>query len=93
MFHRHSHTHHGRRNVRSETGQDDHHHRRGHGHRGGDRFGLGRFFAHGDLRLVILNLIAEKPRHSYEIIKAIEEQVGGTLQPKSRRNLPDADHA
>jgi DNA-binding PadR family transcriptional regulator len=83
MFHRHSHTHpdHGRRNVRSETGHDDHHHRRGHGHRGGDRFGLGRFFAHGDLRLVILNLIAEKPRHGYEIIKAIEEQVGGAYSP------------
>ena len=83
MFHRHPHTHadHGRRNVRTETGQDDHHHRRGHGHRGGDRFGLGRFFAHGDLRLVILNLIAEKPRHGYEIIKAIEEQVGGAYSP------------
>jgi len=56
-------------------------HRRGHGHRGGDRFGLGRFFAHGDLRLVILHLIAEKPRHGYEIIKAIEEQVGGAYGP------------
>jgi DNA-binding PadR family transcriptional regulator len=31
--------------------------------------------------LVILNLIAEKPRHGYEIIKAIEEQVGGAYSP------------
>lgn len=38
-------------------------------------------FAHGDLRLVILHLIAEKPRHGYEIIKAIEEQVGGAYSP------------
>ncbi|MEH3119069.1 MAG: PadR family transcriptional regulator [Methylorubrum populi] len=47
----------------------------------GGRGGLGRFFAHGDLRLVILHLIAEKPRHGYEIIKAIEEQVGGAYSP------------
>jgi DNA-binding PadR family transcriptional regulator len=49
--------------------------------RGGRRSGLGRFFAHGDLRLVVLHLIAEKPRHGYEIIKAIEESVGGTYSP------------
>jgi DNA-binding PadR family transcriptional regulator len=42
---------------------------------------LGRFFAHGDLRLVILNLIAAKPRYGYEIIKAIEEQVAGAYSP------------
>ncbi len=54
-----------------------------HGHRWhrGGRGGLGRFFAHGDLRLVILHLIAEKPRHGYEIIKAIEERVGGAYSP------------
>ncbi len=45
------------------------------------RMGLGRFFAHGDLRLVILNLIAEKPRHGYEVIKAIEEAVAGAYSP------------
>lgn len=58
--------------------------RGGHGPFGGGRFGrggMGRFFAHGDLRLVILQLIAEKPRHGYEIIKAIEEQVGGAYSP------------
>lgn len=49
------------------------------GHRRGGRFG--RFFEHGDLRLVILHLIAERPRHGYEIIKAIEEMVGGTYSP------------
>jgi DNA-binding PadR family transcriptional regulator len=53
----------------------------GQGGGGGGRSGLGRFFAHGDLRLVILNLIAEKPRHGYEIIKAIEEQVAGAYTP------------
>jgi DNA-binding PadR family transcriptional regulator len=57
---------------------------RGHGHehgRGRHRGGLGRFFEQGDLRLVILGLIAEKPRHGYEIIKAIEERAAGAYSP------------
>ncbi|WP_159711013.1 PadR family transcriptional regulator [Geminicoccus flavidas] len=53
---------------------------RGPGRHGG-RSGLGRFFAHGDLRLVILHLIAEKPSHGYEIIKDIEQRVGGAYSP------------
>jgi len=55
---------------------------RGHGHHhgfGGRR--LKRLFAHGDLRFVILHLVAEKPRHGYEIIKAIETMVGGAYSP------------
>ncbi|CCG08062.1 PadR family transcriptional regulator [Pararhodospirillum photometricum] len=51
----------------------------GHGRGRGGR--LGRLFAHGDLHLVILSLIAEKPRHGYEIIKAIEERVAGAYSP------------
>jgi DNA-binding PadR family transcriptional regulator len=81
MFHRHFHKGLGRRFARGDHGHDDHergYHRHG---RGGGRSGLGRFFAHGDLRLVILDLIAEKPRHGYEIIKAIEDQVGGAYSP------------
>src|SRR3954471_11563007 len=81
QLHRHSHHDHGRRFSREEHSQDGmyvgHHQYRRHG-RGGR---LGRFFAHGDLRLVILHLIAEKPRHGYEIIKAIEEQVAGAYSP------------
>ncbi len=59
---------------------DDHHHER-HRRHGGGRHALGRFFAHGDLRLVILNLIADKPRHGYELIKEIEDSVGGAYSP------------
>lgn len=55
--------------------------RGGGGGGGGRGRGLGRFFAHGDLRLIILNLIAEKPRHGYEIIKAIEDAVAGAYSP------------
>ena len=54
---------------------------RGRGMRWGGGRGFGRPFDHGELRFVILALIAEKPRHGYEIIKAIEEQFGGSYSP------------
>jgi DNA-binding PadR family transcriptional regulator len=38
-------------------------------------------FDHGDLRLVIMALLAERPRYGYEIIKALEERVGGDYSP------------
>lgn len=65
----------------AEHTHHDHPHRGPKHHRDSPAGRLGRFFAHGDLRLVILHLIAEKPRHGYEIIKAIEERVGGAYSP------------
>jgi DNA-binding PadR family transcriptional regulator len=53
----------------------------GHHHGGGRGRRLGRFFDHGDLRYVLLGLIAEQPRHGYELIKAIEEKFGGMYSP------------
>jgi len=41
----------------------------------------GRMFEQGDLRLVILRLLEEKPRHGYDIIKALEERFGGAYAP------------
>lgn len=38
-------------------------------------------FDGGELRLVLLHLIAEAPRHGYELIKAIEDRTGGTYAP------------
>jgi DNA-binding PadR family transcriptional regulator len=78
MHHHRSHRRGEHRFAREDRHHDDHEHGR---HRRGGRSGLGRFFAHGDLRLVILHLIAEKPRHGYEIIKAIEDEVGGAYSP------------
>ncbi len=81
MHHRHFKHDHGKRFARGERHHD--HDRRGrHGvwANPGDRE-LRRFFAHGDLRLVILRLIADKPRHGYEIIKEIEERVAGAYSP------------
>lgn len=84
MFHKPYQIGHGRRFAHGGHADDDQRFGRGRHHRlspGGGRSGLGRFFAHGDLRLVILHLIAEKPRHGYEIIKAVEERVGGAYTP------------
>ncbi len=55
------------------------HHRWGErGERQGSRE---RVFESGDLRFVILALIAEQPSHGYELIKAIEEKLGGGYSP------------
>jgi DNA-binding PadR family transcriptional regulator len=40
-------------------------------------------FDHGELRLLILALLAEKHRHGYEIIKELGERVGGDYRPSS----------
>jgi DNA-binding PadR family transcriptional regulator len=65
----------------------EHHHGRHRGF-GGPRdhdrgFGGGRerHFDNGELRFVILQLIADKPSYGYEIIKAIEERLSGGYAP------------
>lgn len=82
MYSRNSfHKHRGDRFARREHGpHGDFGHRGWHGG-GRGRGGMGRFFQHGDLRIVILHLIAEKPRHGYDIIKAVEEMAGGAYSP------------
>ena len=69
----------GRRGRYGRHGGDHGGDRQGGDHQGGERHG--RLFDHGELRFVVLHLIAEKPRHGYEIIKAIEEHAGGTYSP------------
>ncbi len=51
------------------------------GRAGGGGGGGGRVFGHGGLRFVLLQLIADKPSHGYELIKAIEERLGGSYSP------------
>jgi DNA-binding PadR family transcriptional regulator len=48
---------------------------------GGDMVRAGRLLAHGDLRLIALALIAEQPRHGYEIIKVLEDKTAGWYSP------------
>jgi DNA-binding PadR family transcriptional regulator len=69
------------------------HHHHGHeGHEGHGRHGWGRhgrgeggrprrLFDHGDLRLVILAMLGQAPRHGYELIKALEDMTGGAYSP------------
>jgi DNA-binding PadR family transcriptional regulator len=50
--------------------------------RGGRRYpGRKRMFESGELRLVLLRLIADEPRHGYDCIRAIEEMTGGEYAP------------
>jgi len=84
-----------RRHGCQHDGEEGHEHRRrggrhhfggehgeehGRGGRGG-RGGRHRMFEHGDLRLVLLALVARKPSHGYELIKAIDEASSGLYVP------------
>jgi DNA-binding PadR family transcriptional regulator len=66
---------------------------------GGRRFSMGRKLGAGDLQLLILNLLAEQPRHGYEIIKALEERSAGFYSPSPGMVYPaltyleEIDHA
>ena len=53
----------------------------GEGGPGLGRGGRRRVFDGGELRLVLLKLIADKPRHGYDLIRAIEERTGGAYAP------------
>lgn len=55
----------------------------GPGGRGGGRggFGPGRKLGSADLQLLLLALLAEKPSHGYELIKALEERSTGYYSP------------
>jgi DNA-binding PadR family transcriptional regulator len=53
----------------------------GHHHGGGGRGRGPKMFDAGAMRYVVLQLIAEKPRHGYEIIKELELRSGGGYTP------------
>lgn len=75
-FHNHHHDHdraHRSRHAFGHTGWEGR--ERGRGRRGE------RVFEQGDLRLLLLSLVAEKPRHGYELIKAVEDAVSGAYSP------------
>lgn len=53
-----------------------------HGGGGGGGGGRrGRMFDGGELRLVLLALLADQPRHGYDLIREIEERTGGSYAP------------
>ncbi len=45
-------------------------------------------FSHGDLRLYLLNLLDDGPRHGYDIIQALSDRTGGTYTPSAGTIYP-----
>lgn len=45
-------------------------------------------FGHGALRLYLLSLLAEAPRHGYELMRALEHRFGGTYSPSAGTIYP-----
>ena len=45
-------------------------------------------FESGEVKYVILRLLKEKPRHGYEVIKALEEKMGGWYSPSAGTVYP-----
>ena len=56
-------------------------HRGARGERRGDGHRRRRMFGPGELRLVLLAMLAEEPRHGYELIKALEDMTAGGYSP------------
>jgi DNA-binding PadR family transcriptional regulator len=88
MFYRFMHFYEGRGRGEERCGRDERGHSRfgRHGGHGGPwerGFGGGRerFLDPGDLSLLILQLLSEKPSYGYELIKSIEERLSGGYAP------------
>lgn len=45
-------------------------------------------FSHGDLRLYLLNLLDDGPRHGYDIMQALSDRTGGTYTPSAGTIYP-----
>ncbi|GAA2960549.1 MULTISPECIES: PadR family transcriptional regulator [Microbacterium] len=45
-------------------------------------------FSHGDLRLYLLSLLDEGPRHGYDIMQALSDRTGGTYTPSAGTVYP-----
>ncbi|MEV8024714.1 PadR family transcriptional regulator [Microbacterium sp. NPDC080220] len=45
-------------------------------------------FSHGDLRLYLLSLLDEAPRHGYDLMQALSDRTGGTYTPSAGTIYP-----
>ncbi|KZE89575.1 PadR family transcriptional regulator [Microbacterium sp. TNHR37B] len=45
-------------------------------------------FSHGDLRLYLLRLLDEAPRHGYDLMQALSDRTGGTYTPSAGTIYP-----
>ena len=81
---------------KSEHEHCGHGHQHEHGQSCGRRHGRGggrrqRFFGHGELRLVILDILSRDDSHGYELIKAIENLTQGNYTPSPGVIYPTLD--
>lgn len=58
------------------------------GRRGARHRGRSQMFESGEVKFVILRLLKEKPRHGYEVIKALEEKFAGCYTPSAGTVYP-----
>ncbi|WP_343682898.1 PadR family transcriptional regulator [Acinetobacter baylyi] len=70
------------RSDHHQSGQDLHHREQ---HRSGRR---GRLFESGRMKLLVLHLIQQSPKHGYEIIKEISDLVGNGYTPSAGTIYP-----
>ncbi|MBQ6585389.1 MAG: helix-turn-helix transcriptional regulator [Coriobacteriales bacterium] len=54
----------------------------------GSRTGRKAFLAHGDVPVVLLGLLSERPMHGYDMIKSLEERSGGLYKPSAGAIYP-----
>src|SRR6266849_1576802 len=74
--------------------------RRGHHVRGrrfvgdptGSFFGQGTRAARGVLRAALLAVLAEQPRHGYQLIQELDERTGGVWRPSPGSVFPTLQH-
>ncbi len=62
------------------------HRRRWHAHEG--MWGRGRLFGPGELRLALLSLIGEQPRHGYDLMRELESRSGGMYRASAGSVYP-----
>jgi DNA-binding PadR family transcriptional regulator len=55
---------------------------------GGRRFRGGRVFDRGDLRYMVLRLLADRPMHGYEVMQALGKEAGGWYTPSAGSVYP-----
>ncbi|RXJ15699.1 PadR family transcriptional regulator [Lelliottia nimipressuralis] len=79
------------RHSHDDFDRDHHHHGRGTDHHGGGGGRRQRFFGHGELRLVILEILTRNASHGYELIKEIESMTQGNYTPSPGVIYPTLD--
>ena len=64
-------------------------HRVGGGrHTGGGPWMWGRFFGAGEVRLALLSLLEQEPKHGYQLMKELEERSGGLYRASAGTIYP-----